>query len=86
MADHTSTQDAPPVPAPDGGPAYPQPLAADGLGRIEYTEVEGMSLRDWFAGQAIIGLLSDSERHGHLKEYAEIAYELADFMLAEREK
>lgn len=37
----------------DGGPAYP--LA--GLG--DYKRASGMSLRDWFAGQALAGLVGN---------------------------
>ena len=38
---------------PDGGPAFP----------VEATQrYEGMSLRDYFAGQALVGILSS--RHG----------------------
>lgn len=37
----------------DGGPAFPRPAS-------EYTSGErGMSLRDWFAGQALAGLCAD---------------------------
>lgn len=57
----------------------------------------GMSLRDWFAGQALVTLsdlsllkvLSDQAKE-HGKEAPEVlakyVYELADAMLAEREK
>lgn len=41
-------------------------------------------LRDWFAGQALVGLCSIVG--GTPKEHAEYAYALADAMLAEREK
>lgn len=48
-----------------------------------------MSLRDWFAGQALIGLLSvlSSPEPGpkiFLAEFAGHAYDLADAMLEER--
>lgn len=56
---------------------------------------EGMTLRDYFAGLAMQGLLSnkhmgDAALHGSaqelLKEISEAAYEFADTMLAERER
>lgn len=55
-----------------GGPAFPA-MAKD------------MSLRDWFAGQALAGILADPEVVGELKPSAEFAYKMADAMLAERE-
>lgn len=45
---------------------------------------QGMSLRDWFAGQAAAGLAS-IEDASNLK-VAEWAYEVADAMLAARSK
>lgn len=59
---------------------------------------EGMTLRDYFAGQAIIGLLSNSQLTNSLaqemvtrkvspdKEIAKGAYAYADAMLAQRKK
>jgi len=58
----------------------------------------GMSLRDWFAGQALIGMLHNGfaprqflgsrapEGPQPPREYPAIAYALADAMLAERSK
>ena len=70
----------------DGGPAFP------GKDRINGWDVSGMSLRDYFAGQALNGLLACSERarnepedHGLcVRFYVLAAYELADAMLKER--
>jgi hypothetical protein len=69
---------------PDGGPAYPN-LGVIDLDRrvLEETPNHGMSLRDWFAGQA---LGDASRRCGHAITAAEYAYKLADAMLKEREK
>jgi len=54
---------------------------------------EQRTLRDWFAGQALVGLLSamahpeDGGTHNHYTwDTAEDAYRLADAMLAERAK
>lgn len=47
---------------------------------------EGMSLRDWFAGQALTGLLAGHERSGSPKDYAESAYLFAHAMLEVRNR
>lgn len=44
----------------------------------------GMSLRDYFAGQALLGLLS-AGRFGPSTDHSEMAYKHADQMLARRE-
>jgi hypothetical protein len=62
----------------DGGNAFPQALATE----EEYVGSEGMSLRDYFAGQSIAGqVVLDAEG---AKRIAMQAYMLADAMLAER--
>lgn len=45
----------------------------------------GMSLRDWFAGQALVGILA-AESASTWERDAQNAYKAADAMLAEREK
>lgn len=45
----------------------------------------GMTLRDWFAGQALMGLLPSKSVVGFPTAYAQVAYEYADAMLAARE-
>ena len=64
---------------PDGGTAFPTDYDRRG---------GGMSLRDWFAGQALVGLLAqETEEWGNESEVnARIAYRSADAMLAERQK
>lgn len=73
----------------DGGPAFPvQALASPG------SEVAwGMSLRDWFAGQALAGMLSafaKGAKNGGPARFAEAncdtAYDIADAMLRARER
>jgi tetrahydromethanopterin S-methyltransferase subunit D len=67
----------------DGGPAFPIPLAPGEL----YTETGsgcGMTLRDWFAGHALTGLMSNTTMP--CAPLAETAYRVADAMLAERAK
>lgn len=74
----------------DGGPAFPVP-------QVTGTGSRGMSLRDWFAGQALEGLFAAeaNPRTGvevepfnskHCPWFAQLAYELADAMLKERSK
>ncbi len=90
----------------DGGPAFPQhDLSAYGFGPSErgtrngpddpgdsrYT-VEGMSLRDWFAGQAISAIINRCSadprpQHEALTDYfARKAYDIADAMLIARQR
>ena len=69
----------------DGGPAFPSEQGEDQHGKWNQTYDPGMSLRDWFAGQALpglIGLDSDADDKG----IAHDAYLYADAMLAERAK
>ena len=52
----------------------------------EWKSVEGMSLLDYFAGQALVGIISNpSWSYGAWKESA-MAYKAAEAMLAERER
>lgn len=89
--------------APDGGPAFPRVESTDYLvnSTARIVTTGGMSLRDWFAGQAIQGILANGSPHVMAigaKEAAEFgetrteqtwsrwAYEIADAMLRERAK
>ena len=67
----------------NGGPAFPVPMVSDGNVVGDVNE-RGMSLRDYFAGQALALVLSQdgSRIAGKL---AENAYEIADAMLKARE-
>ena len=66
----------------DGGPAFPGPTAIGPAGDV-YPGFSGMSLRDWFAGHALAGLLAHAS--GEAPESApRKAYQLADAMLAVR--
>ncbi len=68
--------------------AFPsQPLGQDGL--PEHSAVMGMTLRDWFAGQALGGLIvgstqADGSPTGLSHEVVKKAYSYADAMLTER--
>lgn len=74
----------------DGGPAFPRPSgeAVDVEGNHFFPEAQsGMSLRDWFAGQAAIGYLAihaDGLPIPSADEVSKYAYRVADAMLAAR--
>jgi hypothetical protein len=80
-------------------PAFPQnPVGCENDGSWETQPFPGMSLRDWFAGQALVGFLANAEICRNASEeadrlsvpivrvYASDAYIHADAMLAERAK
>ena len=82
----------------DGGPAFPHTVQMEGFDRVW---VSGMSLRDYFAGQALAGIAActgpDEGARAIRKAAAKnnstfeqaiagLAYEWADAMLAEREQ
>jgi len=58
----------------DGGRAFP----SDGF--------RGMSMQDYFAGQALAGLMADPTIEGSWEHLARISYKMADAMIAERKK
>jgi hypothetical protein len=70
-------------------PAFPSLKAKYGY-EGEYLGLEedqqGMSLRDYFAGQALTGLIANPTNGGDGKELVYLAYRIADAMLEEREK
>lgn len=74
----------------DGGPAFPHgPLGdtmhgEDGREWHQYPAGTGMSLRDWFAGRALSSV--DERSRGTPQDVAKECYQLADAMLAERER
>lgn len=77
----------------DGGPAFPQQFQHDAEGDRVWPEefgADGMSLRDWFAGQALAGILSADtvlgQRTNPHSDAAMAAYRIADAMLKERSK
>jgi hypothetical protein len=75
----------------DGGKAFPvlDNARADGSGSLVCFD-GGMTLRDYFAGQALAGLTRDphfDEWSDYEKKlYAHECYAIANAMLAEREK
>lgn len=75
----------------DGGPAFPRPRGFDeSMGTYPQN---GMSLRDFFAGQALAGMAGEyraaqmytCEFDETCESIAKSAYELADAMLKARE-
>ena len=71
----------------DGGPAFPSTVQEDMDGYPRYAAgYGGMSLRDYFAGQAMGGQLADPDGEIDPKLIARWSYAYADAMLAEREK
>ena len=76
----------------DGGPAYPvidRTHTVGGFNEIHDYRMEsyGMSLRDYFAGQALTGLLAADTQERHDEEWMAVsAYSISDALLAERVK
>ena len=66
----------------DGGPAFP--IKGRGAFDLELVHSEGMTLRDWFAGQVIASVKAWHPADKQGKPAAVIAYEIADAMLAAR--
>jgi hypothetical protein len=71
----------------NGGQAFPSVEYFDG--NPSYTK-DGMTLRDWFAGQALIGEMRESGDDMDWLPRAELmaarCYKVADAMIKEREK
>jgi hypothetical protein len=67
----------------DGGPAFPSKINND----YEIAFFPGMTLRDWFAGQALMGMLACGYAHDENTSSftAAASYQMADAMLAARE-
>jgi hypothetical protein len=66
-----------------GGPAFPCDLTA--YDPEVQVQMQGMTLRDYFAGKALSGLLA-SEVNAPMGSFVSRAYRLADLMLEERDK
>ena len=65
----------------DGGPAFPHDGRDNGPGNIKGRPHDGMTLRDYFAGQALAGLAPCFEEYGDVAGHA---FRLADEMLKAR--
>ena len=70
-----------------GGPAFACAGHSPDCGQMFQS---GMSLRDWFAGMALQGMLaglfSDQHQLARINEFAEGAYQYADAMIRQRGK
>jgi len=78
----------------DGGPAFPTKREALDPRATGWSMQEGMTLRDWFAGQALasvmgtavgLGEASKEQRADMFLKMSEVIYEMADAMIAARE-
>jgi hypothetical protein len=75
----------------EGGPAFPRPLSSLSSEEVAIDQ-EGMTLRDYFAARALPVLMKQADVQVEhpwdvwAKRVSEMAYEMADAMLAEREK
>lgn len=65
-----------------GGAAFPHEYTYDGM---PWTH-EGMTMRDYFAAQALVGLLSAGVGQNDEHKVSEACFRVADAMLAERSK
>ncbi len=81
----------------DGGPAFPVPLAAVTADNGDFVcwdatdrGLGGMTLLDWFAGQALGGLIAGPNVYAgpirSAEDVADLAYAYADAMLAARKQ
>ena len=69
------------IQTPNGGPAFPTVFI-----EVEWgSSYGGMTLRDYFAGQALAGMLANSSARGAWATYAEHSYAQADAMISARE-
>ena len=70
----------------DGGPAFPRTVTIDdGIDSYREIKRDGMSLRDWFAGQALQGMVHRFDHpHKSRELMARDCYSIADAMLAAR--
>ncbi len=69
------------APFDDGGPI----ASSLGNGQVSVTPTGGLSMRDWFAGTALTGLLaSDADQNLPADRVAQWAYDQADAMIAAR--
>ena len=78
------------APINDGGPAFPASLYKLEHGQESFVPHEGMTLRDWFGGQALTNVdvripMSDDDDTPSPRAIANYMYVIADAMLAARE-
>jgi len=71
------------VPINDGGPAFPFAKEMETISGLQFST--GMSLRDYFAGQAMAAMISNPDCVSNKQAVASHAYGYADAMIAARE-
>lgn len=69
-------------PIDDGGPAFS--VVFDSTPSQVTAWTKGMSLRDWFAGQALVAIMAARTITATESDIAKFSYEIADAMIAER--
>ena len=72
----------------NGGPAFPCETYGIKNGKETTIPTNGMSLRDWFAGQVLCGIHANGGEvgMGYHPAFAASCYEMADAMLAARQQ
>ena len=70
----------------DGGPAFPCETYGLHNGKETTIPTNGMTLRDWFAGQAMLGLVYNAPVDVTNATLSECAYSIADAMLTARKQ
>ena len=79
------------TPKPNGGPAFPNSYIDNTKPHIRETVVaDGMTLRDYFAGQALAGMLAHPDTKLEIENLTELMvlgpWAIADAMIAARKK
>jgi len=74
------------TPINDGGPAFPYAKEMESISGLQFST--GMTLRDWFAGQAMTAIIGNvyCTPDTTFKEISGRAYAQADAMLAARKE
>jgi hypothetical protein len=67
----------------DGGPAFPVQDSHHANGMVQYG-CNGMSLRDWFAGQMLAGIVAQQGHYLSVVDQVDLAYHYADTMIKRR--
>jgi len=71
----------------DGGFAFPRPLPPGTIATPEVAAKHGgLTVRQWFAGMALAGLIADSSHDAAADGYVTVAYAIADAMIAAGEE
>lgn len=70
----------------DGGPAFPRPEAFTPDGYMNSPAQDGMTLRQWYAGLALMGRMASADFENHpYSQDAKACVEAADALIAELE-